>query len=59
LMQLILAAKEFDAPDMDEQEYLDREGSFTVHLVLDEQEQWVKMQIYVNDWIIVLQSIEW
>ena len=59
LMQLILAAKEFDAPDMDEQEYLDREDSFTVHLVLDEQEQWVKMQIYVNDWIIVLQSIEW
>lgn len=59
LMQLILAVKEFEAPDMGEQEYLDRQDEYTVHLVLDENEEWVRFEIYVNDWVIVYQSVEW
>lgn len=59
LMPLILAAKELAAPDMDEQEYLDREDKFTIHLVLDENENWVKTEIYINDWIVVYQSVKW
>ncbi|MBD5370899.1 MAG: FimB/Mfa2 family fimbrial subunit [Bacteroides sp.] len=59
LMPLILAAKEFEAPSMDDQEYLDREDNFTIHLVLDEDEIWLSTEIYVNGWVIVLQSIEW
>lgn len=59
LMELIMGVKEFAAPDMDEQEYLDREDSFNIHIVLDEQEEWYRLEIYVNDWIIVRQSIEW
>lgn len=59
LIPLLLAVKEFEAPNMDDQEFLDREDTFTIHLVLDENEMWITTQIYINDWIIVYQSVEW
>lgn len=59
LMKLIMAVKEFEAPNMDTQEYLDCQDEFKIHLVLDENEDWIRMEIYVNGWVILYQEIEW
>lgn len=59
LVDLLLAAKEKIAPDMDPQEFLDRQDEYSVELILPSDELWHGLEIYINNWVIVYNDIEW
>ena len=59
LVDLLLAAKAKEAPDMDDQEYLDRQDTYTIDFTLRVEENWSVFEIYVNNWIVVVNDIIW
>ncbi|MDE5807274.1 MAG: FimB/Mfa2 family fimbrial subunit [Muribaculaceae bacterium] len=59
LIDLILAAKASEAPDMNPQEYLDRQDTYKLDFTLRIEEDWSVFEIYVNNWIVVINDIEW
>lgn len=59
LVDLLLAAKENIAPNMDDQEFLDRQDEYDVELILPSDETWHGLEIYINNWVIVYNDIEW
>lgn len=59
LIDLILAAKASEAPDMNVQEYLDRQDTYNLDFTLRIEENWTVFEIYVNNWVVVINDIEW
>ncbi len=56
LVEYALMLKELTNPDMDDQEFLDRQDSYEMVFFLDEGYRWMKTYIYINSWRIVLQD---
>ncbi|MDE6273143.1 MAG: FimB/Mfa2 family fimbrial subunit [Muribaculaceae bacterium] len=59
LIDLLLASKAYEAPYMDDQEYLDRQDSYSLDFKLRVDEKWAVVEIYVNDWLVVVNDVEW
>lgn len=59
LMDLILAAKDSEAPDMSVQEYFDRQDTYKLDFTLRIEEDWTVFEVYVNNWVVVINDIEW
>ncbi|MCD8296474.1 MAG: FimB/Mfa2 family fimbrial subunit [Prevotella sp.] len=56
LIDYVLMLKDLTNPDMDDQEFLDRQDSYEMTFFLDEGYRWMKTFIYINSWVIVLQD---
>lgn len=59
LIDLILAGKEAVAPKMSDQEYLDRQDTYNLDFTLRPEEDILVFEIYVNNWRVVVNNIEW
>lgn len=55
---LLEACHEHEAPQMDHQEYLDRQDSYTVRFFINWEGYVSKTLIYINDWAIVNQDVD-
>lgn len=58
LIDYALLVKGFYNRDMDDQEYLDREDTYSMVFFLDEGDRWVDTHIYINSWKVVLQNAD-
>lgn len=58
LIDYALLVKGYEAKDLDDQEYLDRQDKYDMVFFLDEGYRWMNAYIYINTWKIVLQNIE-
>ncbi|MCD8202649.1 MAG: FimB/Mfa2 family fimbrial subunit [Prevotella sp.] len=56
LVEYALMLKSLTNPDMDDQEFLDRQDNYEMTFFLDEGYRWMNTCIYINSWRIVLQS---
>ena len=41
------------------QEYLDRQDTYNLDFTLRIEENWTVFEIYVNNWVVVINDIEW
>ncbi len=55
-IQMFDRVKSYEAPDLDNQEYLDRQDDYSIVLFLDNGDRWVNTYIYINSWRVVLQN---
>lgn len=56
LIDLLLAHK---PSSMSKQEYLDRQDSYYLTFRLRVEEDWLHVSVYVNDWLIIKNDMEW
>ncbi len=56
LIDYALLVKGFYNSGMDDQEFLDRQDEWDMTFFLDEGDRWMDAYIYINSWMIVLQS---
>lgn len=57
LIDFLLMVKGEYNREMDNQEYLDRQDSFSLVFFLDEGHRWVNTTIFINSWKVVLQDV--
>lgn len=53
----VLVKGNYDEP-MDEQEYLDREDTYTLTFFLDRDQKWAGVSLYINSWRVVLKDFD-
>lgn len=58
ITELLLKCKQYEAPHMDNQEYLDRQDSYSISFFVNEGGYVIKSLVYVNDWEIITQDID-
>lgn len=59
LIPMLLNVKEQAAPEMGDQEYLDREDTYEIKVIAPSDEDWSNVLIYINGWRVVLNNMEW
>lgn len=59
LLDLLEESKSHETPDMDMQEYLDREDKFNVDITFHVDAYYMHFNIYVNNWATVEYDVEW
>lgn len=57
----LINPKSFTEPGqrMDFQEYLDRQDTYDFSYQLRIEEDWIHVSVYVNDWLIIKNDVEW
>lgn len=58
ITELFKRSKEHEAPRMDHQEYLDRQDTYSLSFFINDDGYVIKTRIFVNEWIIVTQDID-
>lgn len=53
----VMVRGNYDEP-MDEQEYLDREDTYTLTFFLDRNQKWSGVSVYINTWRVVSSDVE-
>ena len=56
LIDLLLSRK---PSNMDKQDYLDREDTYYLTFRLRVEEDWLHVSVFVNDWLIIKNNMEW
>ena len=59
LIPMLLNVKEQAAPEMEDQEYLDREDTYVIKVIAPSDEDWSKVVIYINEWRVIFNNMEW
>lgn len=58
LVDYALLVKGYYNREMDDQEYLDRQGEHNLTFFLDSNDRWINTSIIINSWRVVLQDVE-
>lgn len=58
LVQYLLIAKSENVSHMSDQEYLDREDTYSLTFFLDKNQSWISTSILINSWRVVLMDVD-
>ncbi len=58
LNNLLLQMRSQHYADMDAQEYLDRQSHWTMLFLLNENDQWNRVEVKINDWVVRINDID-